>query len=138
MAGTGAPGGGGATTMLSSPGCPRVPVEVVGTRGAMGQEEQADVVEEPAVAAPLAAVERVVGCGERGGGGSRAACAGGRRFGPAVAAPSAAVERVVGRGERGGGGSRAAVRAGSCGGRQWRSLKGNTEGANLSIESICI
>ena len=88
MAGTGAPGGGGATTMLSSPGYPRVPVEVVGTRGAMGQEEQADVVEEPA-----------------------------------VAAPSAAVERVVGRVERGEGGSRAAVRAGSCGGRQWRSLK---------------
>ena len=45
--------------MLSSPGYPRVPVEVVGTRGAMGQEEQADVVEEPAVAAPSAAVERV-------------------------------------------------------------------------------
>ena len=80
MAGTGAPGGGGATTMLSSPGYPRVPVEVVGTRGAMGQEEQADVVDELAVAAP-SAVERVVGCGERGGGGSWAACTGGRRFG---------------------------------------------------------
>lgn len=53
-------GWGGATTMLSSPGCPRVPAEVVRTCSVMGQEEQADVMEEPTMAAPLAAVERVV------------------------------------------------------------------------------
>ena len=32
-----------------------IPVEVVGTRGTMGQEEQADIMEEPAVVPQLSA-----------------------------------------------------------------------------------
>jgi len=80
-------------------------VEVVGSRRVMGQDEQADVVEEPAVAVSLAVVERVVSCGERTRGGSRAAV----RPGSGGA---------LGLAERGGGGRRAVVRAGSCGGRR--------------------
>jgi len=93
----------------------------------MGQDEQADVVEEPAVAASLAVVERIVSCGERARGGIRATIwpgvGGALGLGEQGGGGSRAAVRpgsggALGLAERGGGGRRAVVRAGSCGGRR--------------------